>query len=66
MTGLLRYFFVGAEIENQEVVGHASCIAKFDGGWLGEAVVGVEYCGNARRRWKSPLKTTVAQAETAW
>jgi hypothetical protein len=35
VASLLRYFFVVAEIENQEVMGHGSCIAKFGGGWLG-------------------------------
>jgi hypothetical protein len=62
---LLRYFFVGAEIENQEVVGHASCITKFGSGWLGVGGLGVEYGGNARRRWKSARKTGVARADAA-
>jgi hypothetical protein len=42
VTSLLRYFFVGAEIENQEVMGHGLCIAKMGGGWLGVGGVGGE------------------------
>jgi hypothetical protein len=45
VTSLLRYFFVGAEIENQEVVGHGLCIAKMGGGWLGVGGLGVEMWG---------------------
>jgi hypothetical protein len=41
VTSLLCYFFVSAEIENQEVMGHGSCIAKFGGGWLGVGGFGV-------------------------
>src|SRR5271169_3029027 len=45
VASLLRYFFIGAEIKNQEVVGHGSCIAKFGGGWLGAGGFGVETWG---------------------
>jgi hypothetical protein len=66
VAGLLRYFFVGAEIENQEVMGHELCIAKFGGGWLGVGGFGVEYGGNAREGWKLWRKTLVARAMAAW
>jgi hypothetical protein len=65
VTGLLRYFFVGAEIENQKVMGHASCIAKFGGGWLGAGGFAVELGGDARWWWKLWGKSGVAHGEPA-
>jgi hypothetical protein len=50
---LLRYFFVGAEIENQEVMGHGSCITKFGGRWLGAAGRRCA-CGEATANSKAP------------